>query len=156
MEAFVELRDAGKIRFFGVSNFDVGDMEDLWRVPGGPEIATNQILYNLTRRGAEWALLPWLRKHRVPVMAYSPVEQGRLLNDRKLTELARACHMTPAQIALQWLLANDDVIVIPKTGSRERLTENLGALERPLTPEQLAGLNRLFPPPKGPASLDML
>jgi diketogulonate reductase-like aldo/keto reductase len=156
MEAFLELRDAGKVRFYGVSNFDVGDMEELWRVPGGAEITTNQILYNLTRRGAEWALLPWLRKHAVPVMAYSPVEQGRLLSDRKLIDFARANHMTPAQAALGWLLANDDVMVIPKTGSRERLKENLGALERPLTPEQLAELNRLFPPPKGPTSLDML
>jgi diketogulonate reductase-like aldo/keto reductase len=156
MEAFMELRTAEKIRYYGVSNFDVGDMEELWRVPGGPEIATNQILYNLTRRAAEWALLPWLRKHRVPVMAYSPVEQGRLLNNHKLIDFARTHRMTPAQAALGWLLAKDDVIVIPKTGSRERLKENLVALERPLTPEQLAELNGLFPPPKGPASLDML
>jgi len=139
-----------------VSNFDVADMEDLWKVPGGPEIATNQILYNLTRRGAEWALLPWLRKDRVLIMAYSPVEQGRLLSDHKLITFARAHDMTPAQAALGWLLANDDVMVIAKTGSRERLKENLGALERRLTQEQLAELNRLFSPPNGPASLDML
>ena len=156
MDTFMELRVTGKIRFYGVSNFDLGDMEELWRTHGGPEIATNQILYNLTRRGAEWALLPWLRKQRVPVMAYSPVEQGRLLSNHKLIDFARANHLTPAQAALSWLLANDDIIVIPKTGNRERLKENLDALERPLTPEQLAELNRLFPPPKGPSSLDML
>lgn len=156
MLAFEALRAAGKIRHYGVSNFDVGDMEELWRIPGGPEIATNQILYNLTRRGAEWALLPWLRKHRVLVMAYSPVEQGRLLSNRNLIDFARTHRMTPAQVALSWLLANDDVIVIPKTGNRERLKENFGALERPLTQDQRAELDRLFPPPKGPQSLDML
>ena len=156
MEAFMALRDAGKIRHFGVSNLDVEDMQELWTVPGGSGIATNQVLYNLSRRGAEWALLPWLRKHRVPVMAYSPVEQGRLLNDRKLSEFARSHRMTPAQAALAWLLAKDDVIVIPKTGSRERLKENLAALERPLTQQQLAELDRLFPPPKEPSSLEML
>jgi len=154
--AFVALRDAGKIRHFGVSNFDVDDMEELWAIPGGSEIATNQVLYNLSRRGAEWALLPWLRKRRVPMMAYSPVEQGRLLDDGKLSQFARAHQMTPAQAALGWLLAKDDVIVIPKTGNRERLKENLGALEQPLTKEQLGELERLFPPPKGPQGLEML
>lgn len=156
MEAFIALRDTGKIRHFGVSNFDLDDMEELWSVPGGPEIATNQVLYNLSRRGAEWALLPWLRKQRVPTMAYSPVEQARLLNDRKLTDFARTHRMTPAQAALAWLLTKDDVIVIPKTSNRDRLKENLGALERPLTQQQLAELDQLFPPPKGPTSLDML
>jgi len=156
IEAFMALQDAGKIRDYGVSNFDVDDMEELSTVPGGPEIATNQVLYNLSRRGAEWALLPWLRRRRVPVMAYSPVEQGRLLDDEKLSQFARAHRITPAQAALGWLLAKDDVIVIPKTGNRERLKENLGALERPLTKEQLAELNRWFPPPKGPQGLEML
>ena len=156
IEAFMALRDAGKIRYYGVSNFDVSDMEELWSVPGGSDIATNQVLYNLSRRGAEWSLLPWLRKHNIPVMAYSPVEQGRLISNRKLTDFARQHHMTPAQAAVAWLLAKDDVIVIPKTASRERLKENLGALEHPLTKAQLAELDRLFPPPKGPQSLEML
>ncbi|HKQ36747.1 MAG TPA: aldo/keto reductase [Verrucomicrobiae bacterium] len=156
MEAFLTLRDAGKIRHFGVSNFDIGDMEELWPVRGGSESATNQVLYNLSRRSAEWALLPWLRKHRVPLMAYSPVEQGRLLANRKLTEFARTHGMTAAQASVAWLLAKDDVIVIPKTGSRDRLKENLGALERPLTQQQLAELDRMFPPPKERQSLDML
>jgi diketogulonate reductase-like aldo/keto reductase len=155
MEAFTALQKAGKIRHYGVSNFDVGEMEELWNVAGGPAIATNQVLYNLSRRGIEWALLPWLRKHRVPVMAYSPVEQGRLLENRKLADFGRRNKLTPAQAALGWLLARDDVIVIPKTSRRERLKENLGALERPLSKAQLAELDNLFPP-TGPSSLEML
>jgi diketogulonate reductase-like aldo/keto reductase len=156
MEAFMALKDAGKIRHYGVSNLDVSDMEELWNVPGGSAAATNQVLYNLSRRGIEWSLLPWLRKHHVPVMAYSPVEQGRLVDNSKLAEFARRNGMTPAQVALAWLLAKDDVIVIPKTSRRERLEENLGALEHPLTQPQLSELDRIFPPPKGPSSLDML
>jgi len=156
MEAFMALKDAGKIRSYGVSNLDVSDMEELWKVLGGSSVATNQVLYNLSRRGIEWSLLPWMRKHQVPVMAYSPVEQGRLLDNRKLADFARQNDMTPAQVALAWLLARDDVIVIPKTSRRDRLKENLGALDHPLTKPQLAELDRLFPPPKGPSSLDML
>ena len=156
MEAFMALKDAGKIRSYGVSNLDVSDMEELWKVLGGSSVATNQVLYNLSRRGIEWSLLPWMRKHQVPVMAYSPVEQGRLLDNRKLADFARQNEMTPAQVALAWLLARDDVIVIPKTSRRDRLKENLGALDHPLTKPQLAELDRLFPPPKGPSSLDML
>jgi diketogulonate reductase-like aldo/keto reductase len=156
MAAFVALQQAGKVRHYGVSNLDLSDMEELWSVPGGKGIATNQVLYNLPRRGIEWALLPWLRKHHIPVMAYSPVEQGRLLENRKLVQFARANQMTAAQIALAWLLTKDDVIVIPKTSRRDRLKENLGALDRPLTKAQIAELDRLFPPPKGPSSLEML
>ncbi|HZO85082.1 MAG TPA: aldo/keto reductase, partial [Verrucomicrobiae bacterium] len=113
MEAFMALKDAGKIRSYGVSNLDVSDMEELWKVPGGSAVVTNQVLYNLSRRGVEWSVLPWMRKHQVPVMAYSPVEQGRLLDNRKLADFARQNDMTPAQVALAWLLARDDVIVIP-------------------------------------------
>jgi diketogulonate reductase-like aldo/keto reductase len=156
MDAFMALKDAGKIRSYGVSNLDISDMEELWKVPGGSAVATNQVLYNLSRRGIEWSLLPWMRKHRIPVMAYSPVEQGRLLDNRKLADFARQSGMTPAQAALAWLLARDDVIAIPKTSRRNRLKENLGALDHPLTKPQLAELDRLFPPPKGPSSLDML
>jgi diketogulonate reductase-like aldo/keto reductase len=156
MEAFEALKRAGKIRHFGVSNLDLADMEELWSVPGGEHVQTNQLLYNLARRGIEWDLLPWLRAQRVPVMAYSPIEQARLLRNPKLTDFARRHSMTPAQAALAWLLAKDDVIVIPKTGRRERLKENLGALDRPLTVPQLAELDRLFPPPTGPRPLEML
>ncbi len=126
LQAFARLKDAGKIRYYGVSNLDLADMQALWQVPGGDGIATNQLLYNLARRGIEWDLLPWLRQHRVPVMAYSPLEQARLARERKLAGFAQRHGMTPEQAALAWLLASDDVIVIPKTGRRERLKQNFG------------------------------
>jgi diketogulonate reductase-like aldo/keto reductase len=114
------------------------------------------LLYNLTRRGIEWDLLPWLRGRRVPVMAYSPIEQARLVGNAKLAGFARRHGMTPAQAALAWLLAKDGVIAIPKTARRDRLKENLGALERPLDAAQLAELDRLFPPPAAAQPLEML
>jgi len=156
LEALAALERAGKIRHYGVSNLDRSNMQAWWDTPGGPATATDQLLYNLGRRGIEWDLLPWLRERRVPVMAYSPIEQGRLLRDAKLAGFARRHAMTPAQAALAWLLAKDDVIVIPKTGSVERMEENVAALDRPLAPEALAELDRLFPPPKGPVPLEML
>ena len=156
MAAFMELQRAGKIRFYGVSNLDLGEMKDLWRVPGGQAVQTNQLLYNLSHRVIEWNLLPWLRRHRIPVMAYSPLEQARLLEDAKLLEFARRHGMTPSQAALSWLLAKDDIIVIPKTSRRERLKENLGALHHRLTPARLGELDALFPPPSGPHPLQML
>lgn len=156
MEAFMALHKAGKIRHYGVSNLDLDDMQQLWSVPGGNGVQTNQLLYNLIRRGLEWGLLPWLRKRRIPVMAYSPIEQAKLLRNPQLAGFARHHGMKTAQAALAWLLAKDDVIAIPKTGSRERLMENFGALDRPLTKEQLSELDRLFPPPKAPVSLEML
>ena len=156
MEAFLALQKAGKIRHYGVSNLDLDDMQELWAVPGGRGMATDQLLYNLSRRGIEWDLLPWLRERRIPVMAYSPLEQAKLAGDPKLAAFARHNGMTPAQAALAWLLANDDIIAIPKTGRRERLEENLGALDHPLTKEQLAELDRLFPPPREAVPLQML
>ena len=156
LQAFMRLRQAGKIRHYGVSNLGCADMRALWRLPGGDGIATNQLLYNLARRGIEWDLLPWLRQRRIPVMAYSPLEQARLAGSSKLAGFAARHGMTPAQAALAWLLVQDDVIVIPKTGRRARLKENLGALDRVLTGEQLAELDRLFPPPGKASPLEML
>ena len=156
MEAFMALQQAGKIRHYGVSNLDHQDMRELWTVPGGSAAATDQLLYNLARRGIECDLLPWLRERHVPVMAYSPIEQAKLACGRELANFARRWGMTPAQAALAWLLASDDVIVIPKTSRRERLKENFGALDHRLTPAQVAELDRLFPPPTGPRSLEML
>ena len=156
LQVFMRLKEAGKIRHYGVSNLDLADMQELWRLPGGDAVATNQLLYNLTRRGIEWDLLPWLRQRRVPLMAYSPLEQARLADNRKLAGFAGRHGMTPAQAALAWLLAREDVIVIPKTGSRGRLKQNLGALDHVLTPAQLAELDRLFPPPEGASALQML
>ncbi|WP_296228887.1 aldo/keto reductase [Ralstonia sp. UBA689] len=150
------LQREGKIRHYGVSNLDLSDMEELWNIPGGDQVAVNQLLYNLGRRGIEWDLLPWLRERRVPVMAYSPIEQARLARHPKLMRFAQAHGMTPAQVALAWLMAREDIIAIPKTSHRERLRENVGALAHTLTPEQLAGLDRIFPPPVGPRPLDML
>ena len=156
MEAFAALQKAGKLRHYGVSNLDLEDMQALWKIPAGHAVSANQLLYNLSRRGIEFDLLPWLRKQRVPVMAYSPIEQGRLLRERKFSDFARRHGMTAAQAALAWLLAKEGVIVIPKTGRRERLKENLAALERPLDPAQLAELDRLFRPPAAPQPLEML
>ena len=156
LHAFMRLREAGKIRHYGVSNLDLADMQELWRAPGGEAVQTNQLLYNLTRRGIEWDLLPRLRERCLPVMAYSPIEQGRLIGNRKLGAFAARHGMTPAQAALAWLLEKDDVIAIPKTGRRERLKENLAALEHRLAPEQLAEIDQLFAPPKSASSLQML
>ena len=154
--AFEALQRDGLIRHFGVSNLDLADMRKLWKVPGGTGVQVNQLLYNLTRRGIEHDLQPWLRSRGLPVMAYSPIEQGRLLADRRLVEFAARHAMTPAQVSLAWLLAQDGVIAIPKTSSRARLAENVKALERPLDAGALAELERLFPPPRGPVQLEML
>ncbi len=156
IDGFMALQKAGKIRYYGVSNLDLDDMQELLSVPGGEAVATNQLLYNLTRRGIEWDLAPWLRERKIPVMAYSPIEQSRLLRNPKLADFATRHGMTPAQAALAWLLAKNDIIAIPKTSHRERLRENAGALDRPLTREQVAELDRLFPPPKAAVPLEML
>lgn len=156
LQGFEVLMAAGKIRYWGVSNFDLADMEEVVSLSGGAAVATNQVLYNLSRRGIEWDLLPWLRERSIPVMAYSPIEQARLLRNARLNDFARRHGMTAAQVALAWLLRTDDVIVIPKTSHRERLRENVAALEHPLSAEQLAELDRLFPPPKGPTPLEIL
>lgn len=156
LEGLQALRREGKIRQYGVSNLDLSDLEEWWDTPGGDQTAVNQLLYNLSRRGIEWDVLPWLRDRRVPVMAYSPIEQARLVRHPKLVRFAQESGMTPAQVALAWLLANDDIIAIPKTGHRDRLRENIGALSHTLTAEQLATLDSIFPPPKGPRALEML
>lgn len=156
MAAFDSLQRQGKIRHYGVSNLDLEDMEALWRTPGGDGVQVNQVLYNLGRRGIEWDLQPWLRARRVPVMAYSPVEQGRLLSDARLVKLARSLGHTPAQLAIAWLMRPGDVIVIPKTATRARLEENVAACGLELSPETLAALDRIFPPPSGAEPLAML
>ena len=154
--AMQALQAGGKIRHFGVSNLGLADMREWVKAPGGAAVAANQILYNLTRRGAEWDLIPWLRERRIPLMAYSPIEQARLLRDQRLTGFAQAHGMTPAQAALAWLLANDGVIVIPKASRRERVTENAKAREIKLSAAQLTELDQLFAPPRGPVPLEML
>lgn len=156
LAGFAALTKSGKIRYWGVSNFDLADMEELRDLPGGEAVTTNQVLYNLTRRGIEWDLLPAQRRWGVPTMAYSPIEQARLIQDHKLKGFAQRHAMTPAQAGLAWLLALSDMMVIPKTSRRERVRENAGALEIRLTEAQLAELDRLFPPPTGAQPLEML
>lgn len=156
LEALVELQDSGKIRHFGVSNLDLDDMQEFCAEPGGSLLATNQLLYNLTRRGIEWDLLPWCRQQRIPVMAYSPIEQARLLRHARLVDLAQRHGLTAAQVALGWLLAKDDIIAIPKSGKRSHVRENAAVLVRPLSAEILAELDRIFPPPQSSRPLEML
>jgi diketogulonate reductase-like aldo/keto reductase len=154
--AFEALQRDGKIGSYGVSNFDTDDMEELWRVPGGEATTTNQVLYNLTRRGAEFDLLPWCRSHGVPIMAYSPIEQARMLSHAGLKTLAAKRGITPAQMALAWLLHQDGVVVIPKAGRLKHVDENAAALDIKLSAEELAALDREFPPPKRKTPLAML
>jgi diketogulonate reductase-like aldo/keto reductase len=156
LRAFEALVEAGKIRHWGVSNFDLSDMEELVGLPGGERVATNQVLYNLTRRGIEWDLLPWCRERGVPIMAYSPIEQGRLLRSNALATIAARHGATPAQIALAWVLRQDGVIAIPKAGTPAHVRENRAALDIHLTGEDLAELDRAFPPPDGPTPLEMI
>lgn len=156
LEAFLALQESGAIRYWGVSNFDIGDMEELFGLKGGAECATNQVLYNLKRRGIEAGLLPWSRERGIPIMAYSPIEQGRLLRDRTLASVAARHDATPAQIALAWVLRQKDMIVIPKAGSEAHVRENRAALDIKLSKEDLAELDRAFPPPKRPVPLELL
>jgi diketogulonate reductase-like aldo/keto reductase len=156
VEAFERLREDGLIRQWGVSNLDIDEMEELWELSGGRAVQTDQVLYNLTRRGIEWNLLPWLRERAIPVMAYSPIEQGRLAHQRKLAEFAKRHGVTAAQAALAWVLAQDGVIAIPKTASVARLKGNAAMLQQPLDAAALQELDALFPPPKGPVPLAML
>ena len=154
--AFGELMRDGKIRHWGVSNFDVADMEDLLAVPGGKAVAVNQVLYNLTRRGIEYDLLPWCAAQAVPVMAYSPLEQSRLLEDLALTRVAARHAATAAQVALAWVLRQKGVIAIPKASSAAHVGQNHASLEIPLTPDDLAALDRAFRAPVRKAPLEML
>jgi diketogulonate reductase-like aldo/keto reductase len=156
VEAFERLRAQGKIRHWGVSNLGPGDMAELRETPEGGKVAANQVLYNLSRRGIEWDLLPWCAEYGIPLMAYSPIEQARLVRHPGLRELARKRGATPAQLALAWLLRRDRVIAIPKASSVAHVEENFAALDCPLDAETLAGLARLFPPPKRATPLQML
>jgi diketogulonate reductase-like aldo/keto reductase len=156
LKGLAALQQAGKIRHYGVSNLDIADMRELWALPGGPAVQTDQLLYNLSRRGIEWDLLPWMRERRLPVMAYSPIEQARLLRHRGLAAFAQRHGMTAAQAALAWLLVQGDVIAIPKTSDPQRLRDNLAAAAFELDAAQLAELDALFPPPAGPSALEMI
>ena len=155
VEAFMTLRDAGKIGDFGVSNFDADDMEELAGVDRGLT-GSNQVLYCLSRRGPEFDLLPWMQERSMPLMAYSPLDQGRLLRNAALKDIARDAGCTSAQLAIAWLLAKPGVVAIPKSSTRERVKENVAALSVTITPALAAALDEAFPPPRRKQSLEML
>lgn len=153
---FEALRAAGKIGAWGVSNFDVADMEELLALPGGENCAVNQVLYNLSRRGIEHDLLPWCQAHAIPVMAYSPIEQGRLVHHPELIRVAKAYQATPAQVALAFLLERDGVIAIPKSANPARVRENRDAVDLDISDEDWSTLDAAFPPPARNTPLEML
>ena len=154
-EAMERLVAAGKIRRWGVSNFDMAAMQELLTA-GGVACTTDQVLYNLTRRGPELDLLPWLAAHEIPVMAYSPVEQGRLLTNQPLQKIAARLNVTPAQVALAWVLHHDQVLTIPKAGRVAHVQQNRVAADLRLFPTDLAELDAAFPRPKQRQPLAML
>ena len=157
LAAFDKLRQQGKIRHHGVSNFDRRDLDEWTKLAAGGTVASNQILYNLTRRGPDWDLIPWCRQRNISIMAYSPIEQGRMLSSATLAAVAaRHGSATPSQVALAWLLRRDGMIVIPKAANKEHVRENVGALDLALTDEDIAELETAFPPPKGRTALGML
>lgn len=161
LAAFDVLNKSGKIRAYGVSNFDKLDLEEALSLPGGAGVVANQVLYNVRRRGIEWNLLPWCRQHDIAVMAYSPLESARseqhhLFAHPQLQKLAAAHQATPAQIALAWVLRQDGVIAIPKAATAAHVRANHAAHELQLSPDDLAALDQAFPPPHRAAPLDML
>ncbi|MDR3396398.1 MAG: aldo/keto reductase [Pandoraea sp.] len=153
---FEALRQAGKIRHWGVSNFDVDDMEELFDQQGGNACATDQVLYNLARRGPDYDLTPWLAERGMPMMAYSPIEQGRLGTKAVLGEIARAHHVEPLQIALAWVLHRPGVIAIPKASSAAHVRANRAAHDIDLSAEELALLDHHFEPPSRKRPLEMI
>jgi diketogulonate reductase-like aldo/keto reductase len=156
LEAFVRLREQGKVRHYGLSNFDSTALQEADRAPGGAEIAVDQVLYNLERRAIEWDLLPWCQERQVAVMAYSPLEQGRLRGRRALEEVARRHGVTPTQVALAWTLRVPGVVTIPKATRPEHVREDVAAADLVLEEEDLTALDHGFPPPTGAAPLETL
>ncbi|HJX81059.1 MAG TPA: aldo/keto reductase [Candidatus Udaeobacter sp.] len=162
VDAFEKLRATGKIKRWGVSNFDVEDMEDLWSIENGTNCAANQVLYNLENREIESGLLPFLHQqstlnYQLVTMAYSPVGHGRgLLENATLKKIAKHHGGTTSQIALAWVLRQPGVIVIPKASNEKHVRDNGRSIDIKLTKEDLADLDREFPPPKSKESLPML
>ena len=143
--AFEKLRAEGRIRNWGVSNFGVRDLEDLFRVKNGDGCAANQILYNLTERGSEADVQPWCRTHRLPIMAYTPLGGSRTLANAHLKRIADSHASTPAAVALAWTLRNGNAVAIPESGSVAHVKENAAALTLQLTPKDLSDLDGAFP-----------
>jgi diketogulonate reductase-like aldo/keto reductase len=156
-EAMRTLVDDGRIRHWGVSNFDTDDMEELAAVCGDVvDCAANQVYFSVTERGPEFSLLPWQRERKIPLMAYSPIDQGALAKDAGLAKLAHRLTATPAQLALAWLLSRPGVVAIPKAVREPHQRENLEAANLELTPDALAEIDRLHPPPKRKKPLSMI
>lgn len=153
---FEALRKEGSIRAWGVSNFDRSDMDELLALPGGEHCAANQVLYHVGCRGIEWDLLPLCARHGIAVMAYSPLDEGRLVKNHRLRALAERAQMTPARLALAWLLARKQVAVIPKACDPAHVHDNHAALGSPLSHAMLAQIDQAFPPPAGPSPLKMI
>src|SRR4029453_3297441 len=157
VEAFENLRTAGKIKRWGVSNFDVDDMQELCAIENGSACSANQVLYNLENREIESGLLQWSEKNDIPIMAYSPVGHGRgLLENATLKKIAKHHDATTSQIALAWVLRQPQVIAIPKASREKHVRDNVRSIEIKLTNEDFADLDREFPPPKSKKSLPML
>lgn len=161
LEAFQLLKDKGEIRDYGVSNFDVNDMSEAYGLPGGEDIATNQVLYNLAHRGIEWDLLGKRRASSIPIIAYSPlgsdaVERREILSERKIKAVATRHGATPGQIALAWLLRHPDVVVVPKASRAEHVRDNRASLDVKLTDQDLKELDEAFPPPVRKIPLEMV
>ncbi|MCW3004341.1 MAG: aldo/keto reductase family oxidoreductase [Conexibacter sp.] len=153
---FEDLRGAGLIRHWGVSNFGLPDLEELAQVPGGRAVEADQVLYNLTRRGIEWDLLPWCEQNGLPVIAYSPIEQGRLVGHPVLRFIAAKHKVTSAQVALAWVIAHPGVCAIPEAGTVEHVRQNRAALDVRLDEEDVVKLDSAFPPPSAPQPLEVL
>jgi len=153
--AFQALKAQGKLADWGVSNFDVDDLQS-WYGKDGGRCGTNQVMFNLARRGVEFDLLPWMQQRKMPLMAYSPFDRGPLARDRALKAIADRHDATPAQVALAWLLQLPGVVAIPKSADKARLSENFGALKVRLTEADLAELDRAFPPPNRKRSLSIV
>jgi aldehyde reductase len=156
VDAFETLKRDGKIRHWGVSNFDASDMAELVGVPHGGNCVANQVLYNLADRGIEWDLLPHCQERKIAVMAYCPLGEGNLVSHPALSEIGRRHGVSAATVALAWLLAKPGVIAIPKSRSADRVRENAAALDLALDAEDMAALDRIFPPPSGPSPLAMV
>jgi diketogulonate reductase-like aldo/keto reductase len=155
VEAFEALKKDGKIKSWGVSNLDAGDMRELEGVPAGKNCISDQVLYHLGSRGIEWALLPYCQKAKIMVMAYSPLGQGPILRKPALKTIADKHGCDPAAIALAWVLRQPGVIAIPKASNPEHVRANMKALEVALDADDLKALDAAFPPPKRGAPLDM-
>ena len=156
VSAFEQLKTDGKIKHWGVSNFDTNDMQELYGIPDGKNCQINQVLYNLSRRGIEWDLLPWCRSKVLPIMAYSPIEQGRLLENKKLKALASEIGVSAAQLSIAWSIRKNDIITIPKASNLEHVSQNIDAWTIKLESAILDELDKLFEPPVRKKGLDIL